>query len=361
MKVNFLNPVKATVFLGVLFFSLSLSFALEPEKDKVEQKVKVYTYKGKKFIEKIDDLLLLLKEQFEVMHYIASAKWNQQIPIVRPDREAQVFAYLEQKGVEAGLDRKIIHVFFQAQIDASKIIQEEDFRRWRVEDIITFKDIPDLELVLMPKIERLRIKMIEVLKEMIPLAKRFDAAVIFPLRAQDILVGEGIGEVVRGKAIEPLVDEKFWKDIALYERKITLEDVLTRPEEFDNKTVIIEGEVIGEPLGIRQSGVWLNLSAGGYNLGVFLQNKEILEKIKYWGSYKEKGDYVKIEGVFNKDCKQHQERDFHLSNLEIVERGFFREGSVAILKIRMAIMSFIICLTMALIYFIKVRYARRSK
>jgi len=141
----------------------------------------------------------------------------------------------------------------------------------------------------------------------------------------------------------------------------SLEEVLSDPKAYDGKRVVIEAEVVGEVLGNGQ-GEWINILDKGYNIGVFssLDSEDIFSTIKHWGSYKEKGDTVKVEGVFYKDCPQHQTSAIHVDQLKIVRKGFREKEIVSFDKKRMAMWLFIICLTVNLIYLIKVRHGRKT-
>lgn len=67
--------------------------------------------------------------------------------------------------------------------------------------------------------------------------------------------------------------------------------------QFDKKVVEIQGEVIGDIMH-RKEGSWLNvLTADGNAIGV-LCPKDLVNDIKFIGSYKYKGDIVRIQGVF---------------------------------------------------------------
>jgi len=133
---------------------------------------------------------------------------------------------------------------------------------------------------------------------------------------------------------------------------VSLEEILNAPAEFDSKAVEIEAEVIGNPLkGVN--GVWLNVKSGESNIGVFSLDAAVLESIKYWGSYGQKGDKLKIKGIFYKNCPLHQISDIHLNSLAVIEKGCENKMAVSSERIRLAVMLFIICLTTGLIYFIK--------
>ena len=143
----------------------------------------------------------------------------------------------------------------------------------------------------------------------------------------------------------------------VWSQSVDLDQVLSAPDYFDLKTIELEAEIIGEPLGTGK-GTWINIKDDYNNLGVFVKEARQLVGIKYWGSYKERGDRLKINGVFNKDCSLHQISDLHLQALIVTEHGYIRELEVLPQKKRAAYLLSIICLITALIYFIKVKYGK---
>ncbi|MBD3264872.1 MAG: hypothetical protein GF375_07195 [Candidatus Omnitrophica bacterium] len=136
-------------------------------------------------------------------------------------------------------------------------------------------------------------------------------------------------------------------------------DLLKNPEDFSGKSVTIEGEVIGEPLRDK-GGRWINVSEGEYKIGVFVKDPRVVEKIQSWGSYKQTGDYIRLKGIFYKSCPQHRTLGIHGEEITVEKRGLPREEILKPYKAKLAAFFFIICLTMGLIYFIKVKYGKRD-
>jgi len=138
-----------------------------------------------------------------------------------------------------------------------------------------------------------------------------------------------------------------------------LEEIFSDPERFDQKQVCFEAEVIGEVLA-NDSGFWLNVSEAGYNLGVYLKNREKAEVLGHFGSYRETGDRVRMTGVFYRDCPLHHECGLHLDDLEVIESGYIRRESVSAAKLKLSLVLAIICLTLGGIYLIKEHYGKRN-
>jgi hypothetical protein len=139
----------------------------------------------------------------------------------------------------------------------------------------------------------------------------------------------------------------------------SIEDILAKPELYDNQTVAIEGEVIGEPLNERE-GAWINVSSGGYALGAFFQQNDALAAIRNFGSYKKRGDRVQVEGTFYSFCPQHAQRGIHASRLVIVKEGGVYGDEVAEYKVYLSFVLGIICVLLSIVYFIKIKYARKD-
>ena len=96
--------------------------------------------------------------------------------------------------------------------------------------------------------------------------------------------------------------------------------MIRNAEKYNGETVTYEGEVIGDVMCRGEYG-WINVSDGESVIGIWCK-REDLEKIKFAGSYKTKGDKVRIFGIFNRCCSQHQGGlDIHAQELDVVESG----------------------------------------
>jgi hypothetical protein len=135
---------------------------------------------------------------------------------------------------------------------------------------------------------------------------------------------------------------------------INVKSLVAKPGKYDGKMVSFEAEAIGDPLSGKK-GIWFNVQSGEYNMGIFAKNQSIINSINYWGSYKERGDLIRIKGIFYKNCSVHGGRGLHLSGLEVIEKGKRIKPKVADEKKRFALFSFVIFLTLGSIYLIKIR------
>lgn len=101
---------------------------------------------------------------------------------------------------------------------------------------------------------------------------------------------------------------------------IPVNDLVTYPEKYDKKKVTIKAEAIGESM-IRKDMAWVNVSDGSNAIGIWMTKEDAL-KIKYFGDYKNKGDEVKVTGVYNKTCLEHGgDTDIHAESVEVVSAG----------------------------------------
>ncbi len=153
----------------------------------------------------VDELLDLMGQRLLLMHDVARWKWNAGKPITDERRERELLSDLEQRGLALGLDRPTTRAFMAAQIEAGKLMQEADFKRWREQEQGQFADVRDLAIDLRPAIDRLSAEMLARLAQLAPLIDQDDARATMRDRADRILQGEGIDETVRAAALRSLV------------------------------------------------------------------------------------------------------------------------------------------------------------
>ena len=130
---------------------------------------------------------------------------------------------------------------------------------------------------------------------------------------------------------------------------VSLPELLSSPDLFDDKIIEVQGEVIGEPL-LESDGVWVNILDKGVNLGIFVFNPQEIKDITYWGSFRATGDIIRAKGTFYKECSVHQGVDLHAYSIEIVEKGSLRKESIPHEKVKWTIIAAIICLLTVIIY-----------
>ena len=156
--------------------------------------------------EPVDRLLGLMRSRLAVMHEVARRKWADKSPIEDPGREEALLRDVADRGSALGLDPSTTRAFFRAQIEAAKLVQRADFRRWEAEHLGPDPDAPDLAKVLRPRIDALNRDLLAELARALPRLRsgETDAARIRG-RAVGLLAGDGIDDAVRAAAIRPLV------------------------------------------------------------------------------------------------------------------------------------------------------------
>jgi hypothetical protein len=98
-------------------------------------------------------------------------------------------------------------------------------------------------------------------------------------------------------------------------------DLIDRPLEYDGKIVSLTGEAIGDPMR-RGDHAWVNVLDSYAAIGVFLPSG-CLATIERYGSNKQKGDTLRILGVFRRACPEHGgDMDIHALDIEVAARGF---------------------------------------
>lgn len=115
----------------------------------------------------IDQLLLLMQKRLIIMHEVARTKWNQALPIEDKVREQQIIDALVEKAHPLGVDKKWVSEFFNAQIEAAKEVQYNDFAFWKQEKVLRFEKVLSLKDELRAYIDQINQEMIELLSKLI--------------------------------------------------------------------------------------------------------------------------------------------------------------------------------------------------
>jgi chorismate mutase len=76
----------------------------------------------------VDRLLDVMQQRLLIMHEVAGWKWNTQQPIADPEREQAFLKAILAKSQSYRLDPALTRAFFQAQIEAAKQLQQDNFR-----------------------------------------------------------------------------------------------------------------------------------------------------------------------------------------------------------------------------------------
>ena len=101
---------------------------------------------------------------------------------------------------------------------------------------------------------------------------------------------------------------------------VSSNDLIDRAKDYDNQTIVYEGEVLGDIL-YRGDYAWLAVSDGDNTIGVYV-TKAQADLITLVGGYGKRGDTVRISGVFHRACAEHGgDLDIHADSVTILEAG----------------------------------------
>lgn len=129
---------------------------------------------------------------------------------------------------------------------------------------------------------------------------------------------------------------------------ISSAELINNARKYDASTVNYEGEVIGEVM-LRGDYAWVNINDGLNAIGVWMP-RELTRNIRYAGSYRAKGDWVSVTGVFNRACPQHGgDLDIHAKELTVISVGRETKERLNLAKGNLALVLFgILCLVLIL-------------
>lgn len=153
---------------------------------------------------KVDQVLLLMQKRLALMHEVARTKWNQQLPIEDLAREEQLLAQLAKEAANIGLEEAWVRQFFQAQFEAAKVLQKNDFAAWSEEKVQKFDAVLDLKQTIRPLLDQLTKELLQSLPGIYPLAREGKLASFVlnePLSRRNV---DAMDEAVWQMAIRPL-------------------------------------------------------------------------------------------------------------------------------------------------------------
>lgn len=105
-----------------------------------------------------------------------------------------------------------------------------------------------------------------------------------------------------------------------YAQGLSSQALIDHAREYDGKVVVYAGEAIGEVMP-RGAFAWVNLNDGKNAIGCWMQLK-LARTIFHTGTYKAKGDWIEVSGIFNRACPEHGgDLDIHVQALRTVYSG----------------------------------------
>jgi len=121
-----------------------------------------------------------------------------------------------------------------------------------------------------------------------------------------------------------------------YAQPIQATELIENAKEYDGKIVVYEGEVIGDIM-VRGEYCWINLNDGEAAIGVWIK-KDMAKEIEYKGSYRFRGDWIRVKGIFNRSCLEHGgDLDIHAISLEKIEKGKEEKERLILPKLNLSI------------------------
>lgn len=136
---------------------------------------------------------------------------------------------------------------------------------------------------------------------------------------------------------------------------VTIAQLIQKAKEFNGKTVIIQGEVIGNIMP-RGEFAWLNIDDASNVIGVWAP-QEMVSGIGYAGNYQYKGDTVEVRGrFFRADADLNGELCIRAQRITVLKEGYrtFRVLRPVKAEISLALSLVVVCLG-SIILFIRKR------
>jgi hypothetical protein len=139
-----------------------------------------------------------------------------------------------------------------------------------------------------------------------------------------------------------------------YAQEYKLNDLVEKAKQLDEKTITVQGEVIGEALE-RGEYTWININDGTNAIGIWMP-KEYSDKIKVYGGYKNKGDIIQVKGTFNRACSEHGgDLDIHAKEVKIIKNGYLVKEYIPQYKILTSIILTTVSLSIGYILYITLK------
>lgn len=126
-------------------------------------------------------------------------------------------------------------------------------------------------------------------------------------------------------------------------------ELIENAKAFDKKTVLYKGEAVTAIMD-RGEHSWVNVNDGQNAIGIWCEKRQ-LGGVKFLGDYKNRGDMLEIEGVFNRACPLHGgELDIHAYRIRVLEPGSKVSERVDRHKLRLAVALFLTTLAVIIIF-----------
>ena len=98
-------------------------------------------------------------------------------------------------------------------------------------------------------------------------------------------------------------------------------ELIEKAKELNGRKLNYRGELVTAILD-RGEYSWINLNDGFNAIGVWCKSS-LLDGVKFAGDYKNRGDIIEVNGLFNRACSIHNgELDIHADTVKIVKKGY---------------------------------------
>ena len=102
---------------------------------------------------------------------------------------------------------------------------------------------------------------------------------------------------------------------------IEINRLISLSDRYDRQQVVVQGEAIGEPMNRSDGSCWINISDGTNAIGVKFKAEDA-KAVTRFGNYKQKGDVVRVTGIFYQASPEDGgEMDIHAQRAEVVQEG----------------------------------------
>lgn len=143
-----------------------------------------------------------------------------------------------------------------------------------------------------------------------------------------------------------------------FAQPISSTELINNAKQYDGKIVVYEGEAIGDVM-MRGDFAWVNLNDGKGAIGIWM-TKDLAKNIQYTGSYKTRGDWIEVTGVFQRACMQHGgDLDIHAQMIRKINSGRVLTEHLNLSKRNLALTLLgVLCLVLILRQFKKILPAK---
>jgi hypothetical protein len=105
-----------------------------------------------------------------------------------------------------------------------------------------------------------------------------------------------------------------------FAQPVSSSELINNAKQYDGQVVLYEGEAVGDVM-VRGEFAWVNLNDGENAVGIWL-TKDLAQAVAFTASYKSKGDWLEVTGVFHRACLQHGgDLDIHAQSVKKTSSG----------------------------------------